>query len=69
METKPTYKELEQKIEALENEAIERKGPEAALRKAPTERGRHAEDQNANWLKLSGVSREKLKRVTGLRGS
>jgi len=51
METKPTYKELEQKIEALENEAIERKGAEAALRKAPTERGRHAEDQNSELAK------------------
>ena len=51
METKPTYKKLEQKIETLENEAIERKRAEAALRKAHTELERRVEDQNAELAK------------------
>ena len=51
METKPTDKELEKKIEALENEAVERKRAEAALRKANTELERRAGDQNSELAK------------------
>ncbi len=51
METKPTDKELEQKIEALENEAVERKRAKAALRKANTRLEGRAEDQNAELAK------------------
>ncbi len=51
METKQTDKELEQKIKALENEALERKQAEAALREAHTALERHAEDQNAELAK------------------
>ena len=51
METKSTDKELEQKIEALEDEAVERKRAETALRKAHTALERHAEDQNAELAK------------------
>ncbi|MBW2571491.1 MAG: PAS domain S-box protein [Deltaproteobacteria bacterium] len=51
METKPTYKKLEQKIKALKNEAIERKRAEAGLRNAHSELGPHAADQNAELAK------------------
>ncbi len=58
METKQTDKELEQKIKALEDEAVERKRAETALRKAHTALERHAEDQNAELAKT-------VRRLTG----
>jgi len=51
MGKKPTYKELEQKIQGLENEALNWRQAEAALRNAHTEFERRAEDQNAQVAK------------------